>query len=203
MIGYIILAVSVLALIAALVFIFIKSSLPPYKDKKSGSFGGFKATVWAQNSDLLSKYDANDVAKAAYALASVWSFKSKLAHPEKATSTLKEVGVLLTTKEGFQRWGYFSPSIVASVQLWTKDKIYNKRFPLIVVHEGTLDRMLSSTGNAMNRGQPVIHELIHAVMDEVYKSADAKHIDEDVWENTKDDRLQVEEEAMKVYQKDL
>lgn len=199
MTGYIILAVALVSIIACLLFIFLKSSYPRFKHKKSGEFRGFSATIWAENKELLDKCDANKAAKAAYALATSWRYMN-FPDPDKADNLLKKTGVLVLTKETFPKWGYYPADVVSSVQLWTKNKIFDKRIPLVAMHEGTISRLSSATGESMPGGQPVIHELLHAVLDDVAKNTDYRHTDNKFWARS-DDKIQLEEEASYLFRK--
>lgn len=194
MIGYVILALAVAGLIAAVIFMFVKSDFPPYKHKKEGMYGSTKAIIWAENGHLLNQYNAHLIAKAAWCVAEAWR-KQGLPHADKAKDLMKDVACLITTKEGFQRWGFYQWQVVASVQLWTKDKIYSKSIPMMVVHEGTVDRLSFSKTPEM---QPMIHEMIHAVMDKVRRDADHDHEDDTIWAK-QDDVQQLEEFAQELY----
>lgn len=196
-IGIIILVITVLALIAGAVFMFLKSDFPHYPDRKEGVFRTTKARIWAQNSLLLGEYDAKDVAKAAYCVGEAWAHMD-MPEPQKVREILSDVGVLITTREGFARWGFYAYNIVASVQIWTKDKFYSKNIPLAVVHEGTINRLKTSTGSALPNGQPLIHEMIHAVLDKMNNSADHRHADTRYW-NRVDDQIALEETAQDFY----
>lgn len=199
-IGIVILIVAVLGLIAAVIYLFMRSDFPHYECKTVDQYKGTKIRIWAEDEYLLNMYQSYVVAFAVNCVEAAWR-ELKLPNQDKVSKVLEEVGFLITTRQGFQKWSGQPYGKVASVQSWTKDKIYSKNIPLIVVHEGTLDRLKTSTGTSLPKGQPVIHETIHAVLQMVTKSADFYHENDDIWAKIDDDKSQLEEVAENLFAK--
>jgi hypothetical protein len=191
-IGWIILAVAVLGLLAALIYMFVRSGFPPYKFKTEGKFDFVKSRLWAQDEVCNKKLPrAYDVARAAWAVNKAWG-ELGLPEQELVKNTLREVGFLLVTDQDFHRWSGLKVDNIASVSVWTKDKIYSRNIPVCAVKLSTILDNESRTGNSLDGGQPMIHEMIHAVAERVYRDFDRYHKDDVLWK-------QIQERAQKIY----
>lgn len=170
----IILVVTLLALLAGVIYLFVRSDFPKFKFYKEGVYNNVKARIWAENEDILALIDEKTVAKAAWSVQAAWNSLG-IHGGIIARNTMTEVALIATTDKTFPKWGYYESTAVGAVQIWIKNRIFDKNIPASVLHE----TKLRSRGDAESAYS--IHEYIHACAHKALGNEDRLHQNEELW----------------------
>lgn len=170
----IILVVSLLALLAGVIYLFVRSDFPKFKFYKEGFYNNVKARIWAENEDILALIDEKSVAKAAWSVQAAWNSLG-LRNIPAARTAMSEVALIATTDVTFPKWGYYEATRVGGVQIWIKNRIFDRNIPACVLHETKL-RSREDAESAYS-----IHEYIHACAHKALGNEDRLHQNEELW----------------------
>lgn len=187
-IGLIILIFAVVSLISIVVGLILskrKGDWPAtekWKTKKS-SYDGFESICSYQNPLYENQFPAQNLSVCAMCVVQAWE-ELGYENLDKVKKGLKKTGLLISSFEKFPKITGTDSKTTAAVQMWFKTKLLEKRFPTVVVHTETIDKLISIGKPMKTYGEPAIHELCHAASEIGFKDPSYRHQDPRIWEAT-------------------
>lgn len=184
-IAIVILVLALVGLLGAVLWVILskrKGDWPTGRLVKKDAVGDFVGEIVYQNESYEEFVTPAHLAFSAWCVAMAYR-QMGLENPERLEKSLSFVGMVVTTKDAYQKFCALSPEVGRACFVKRKKGIGKPRLPLVVIHTGTID-ILESRGEKFtiaNRGEPIIHELCHFAAEHAFGYQDRKHVHEKIW----------------------
>lgn len=200
MTGIIILILTIVVFLAFVGYmLFLHSNFPEFKNHKKGTYKFINVNSYSDEGVV--PLDISVCGKAAYSIYKAWEFlelddKATLEEVEKV---LSEVNVAVVREDRTEEFCYWNSEQVAACTRRYKDNPFMHNRYLAVIHEGTVKKALKVSDDGLKNGDPLIHELIHIVLDETGNGYDRSHSEVFAW--AKNGEYTLQHQARKYYNK--